>query len=225
MSAWRSRKSACSLPPGRSCMDHSSSRNRSRSAGCRCLMKSSVFADSSPVLSPSALSTIGLTFISSRRALHSHTAAPAPSIASERCCNSDGDEPNTVSSERKANWVTVKPMSSRIRTRPATSAETAMSPGNRPTSTSPAPNIHTQNSSHVGMSDSARSCPRSARNRVSARADAADEGERKPRKRRSQSRIDDRHGDERELRDHPGADQHAHEAVPQALSAGTRGGR
>ena len=47
-----------------------------------------------------------------------------------------------------------------------------MSPDSRPVNVTPAPNSHTSSRIHVGTSDSARSCPRSARNSVSAAADA-----------------------------------------------------
>ena len=43
-----------------------------------------------------------------------------------------------------------------------------MSPDSRPVKVTPAPNSHTSSSIQVGTSDSARSCPRIARNNVSA---------------------------------------------------------
>ncbi len=152
----------------RSWIDHRIMRNRSRSVGCRCLMKSSTLVHSSPGLRPSEASIAGLTFTSSRRAFHSHTAEPAPSTASARSCSSLGAAPNNGSSERKANWVTVKPMRMRMSTRPATRPSTAASPDRRPVSTIEAPNTQMRNSIHVGISDSARSWPRRARNRANA---------------------------------------------------------
>jgi hypothetical protein len=69
---------------------------------------------------------------------------------------------------RNAYWVTVKPMSTMMSTRPAVRPNTTTSPDSRPVKVMPAPNSQTSSSIQVGTSESARSCPRIARNRVRA---------------------------------------------------------
>jgi hypothetical protein len=68
---------------------------------------------------------------------------------------------NAGSLTRKANCVTVKPISSMIRTRPDSRPEIAISPESRPVSVAAAPNSHTSSRIHVGASASARSSLRS----------------------------------------------------------------
>ena len=94
--------------------------------------------------------------------------------------------------------------------------KTGKSPASRPISVVPAPNSHTSSSIHVGTSDSARSWPRSARNRVTTAPQPRDRDARQPRKGGRQARIEERHRHQHGLRRDPQPDQRAHEAVPGA---------
>ena len=95
--------------------------------------------------------------ISSRRAFHSQTDVPAASRASDLSCISEGVPPYTGSTVRKAYCVTVKPMISKMRTRPPAKPDTAISLVRRPVNTTPAAKTQTLNKTHVGTSDNARS--------------------------------------------------------------------
>ncbi len=91
-----------------------------------------------------------------------------------------------------------------------------MSPESRPVSVTPAPKIQTRNKIHVGTSDKARSCPRTARKRIRLAPVAPMKTNERRAKRRREPRIDDGDCDERELREQPHRNEHAHEAMPQS---------
>ncbi len=64
--------------------------------------------------------------------------------------------------------MAANPISTRISTRPATRLDTTTSPASLPVSVIAVAKIQMRNRIHVGISDSARSWPRSARNSVKA---------------------------------------------------------
>ena len=89
-----------------------------------------------------------------------------------------------------------------------------MSPDSRPVKVTPAPNSHTSSSIQVGTRESARSCPRRARNSVSAAPTPAMATQ------ESRAKVAASRGSRKatatsdQLRRHPQPQQHAHEAVP-----------
>ena len=86
----------------------------------------------------------------------------------------------------------------------------------RPLSVMPVAKIQTRNSSHVGTSESARSWPLNARKTVNMPPTPPISEKRQTRERCRKARIDDGHGDQRELRHDPDADHHPDDAVPQS---------
>ena len=211
---WRMRNSMRSSPSARSFMEASSSLKRSRSVGCMCLVKSSILADSSPALRPRMASTTGLTLISSRRSLHSHTPAPAPSTASDLQLLLAGLHP--VERLERAERV--------LRDREADQHHDQHQPGRQPEHDDVArqaagegdagaeqPHQQQHPGGHQRQCAVLAAHGQEQRQRAPGRGDE-DAGQ--ARKGGRQPRVEEGHGDEHELRRHPQQQQHAHEAVP-----------
>src|SRR6476469_1904415 len=98
-------------------------------------------------------------------------------------------------------------------TSPATRLETTTSPASRPVSVIAVAKIQMRNRIHVGISDSALSWPRRARNSVNPPPTAPIT--RNEVRANVEARVDDGNGDKRELRDDPYREQHADEAMPE----------
>ena len=127
------RRGACgtrcrSSPPPRSFIDHSSSLNRSRSAGCMWATKLSVLADSSPALRPSVCLDDGahLDLVAAGVPFPHRGAGAVDRQRAQLLLAGLGAETGSI--ERKAYCVTVKPISTTISTRPAIRLEVTKSP-------------------------------------------------------------------------------------------------
>ena len=203
-----------SSPSARSFTDASSSLKRSRSVGCMCLVKSSILAESSPALRPRIASTTGLTLISSRRSFHSQTAG-AGAVDGERSQlllaglrpveRLEGAEGVLRDGEADQHDDQHQPG------REAEDDDVARQPAGEGDAGAEQP--HQQQ--HPGRHQRERAvlaahCQEQRQRRADrGDGDAGEAGEGG-----GQPRVEERHGDEDELRRHPQHQQHAHEAVP-----------